>query len=101
MNETTVPQYKIDYIAEVYETVNRFLQEHPYTAADHLTIADFALISSISSLQVYLASDPVKYPNLVAWIKRMEQLPYYEEANGKGVKQFQDLLKSKNFTIVP
>nr|WUG53825.1 glutathione S-transferase [Zeugodacus cucurbitae] len=99
-NETNVPQQKIDEIAEVYATVNKFLQDHPYVAGDNLTIADLSLISSISSLQVYLESDAVKYPNLVAWIKRLEQLPYYEKTNGKGLQQFKDLLKSKNIKIV-
>ncbi|XP_011182209.2 glutathione S-transferase 1-like [Zeugodacus cucurbitae] len=100
-NETDVPQKKIDEIAEVYATVNKFLEDHPYVAGDNLTIADLSLISSISTLQVYLESDAVNYPNLFAWIKRLEQLPYYEEANGKGLKQLTDMLKEKNIKIVP
>ncbi|XP_053962400.1 glutathione S-transferase 1-like [Anastrepha ludens] len=100
-NQTEVPQSKIDQIALIYKTVNSFLKDHPYVAGDHLTIADFPLISAISSLQVYLEIDAVKYPNLVAWFKRAEKLPYYEKANGKGNKQFMDLIKSKNIKIVP
>ncbi|XP_050326386.1 glutathione S-transferase 1-like [Bactrocera neohumeralis] len=100
-NETNVPQQKIDNIAEVYGIVNKFLQDHPYVAGDNLTIADLSLISSISSLHAYLDSDATKYPNLVAWIKRLEQLPYYEKANGNGAKQLIELIKSKNITIVP
>ncbi|XP_014095040.1 glutathione S-transferase 1 [Bactrocera oleae] len=99
-NETNVPQQKINNIAEVYDIVNKLLQNHPYVAGDNLTIADFSLITSISSLQAYLESDVAKYPNLVAWIKRLEQLPYYEKANGNGVKQLIELIKSKNITIV-
>ncbi|XP_049309682.1 glutathione S-transferase 1-like [Bactrocera dorsalis] len=100
-NETNVPQQKIDNMAEVYGIVNKFLQDHPYVAGDNLTIADFSLITSISSLHAFLESDAAKYPNLVAWIKRLEQLPYYEKANGNGTKQLIELIKSKNITIVP
>lgn len=100
-NETNVPQQKIDAITEVYGIVNKFLQDHPYVAGDNLTIADLSLITSISSLQAYIDSDAAKYPNLVAWIKRLEQLPYYEKANGNGTKQLIELIKSKNITIVP
>uniref|UniRef100_A0A0K8TY79 Glutathione S-transferase 1 n=1 Tax=Bactrocera latifrons TaxID=174628 RepID=A0A0K8TY79_BACLA len=100
-NETNVPQQKIDNITEVYGIVNKFLQDHPYVAGDNLTIADLSLIASISSMHAYIDSDATKYPNLVAWIKRLEKLPYYEKANGNGVKQFIELIKSKNITIVP
>ncbi|XP_067634054.1 glutathione S-transferase 1-like [Eurosta solidaginis] len=100
-NKTNIPQYKIDMIVEVYETVNNFLKDKPYVVGNHLTIADFSLISSISTLQVYLVSDPIKYPNLVAWIKRLEQLPYYEEANGKPGKKAEEMIRAKNIKIVP
>ncbi|XP_011208410.1 glutathione S-transferase 1 [Bactrocera dorsalis] len=100
-NETNVPQQKIDNITEVYGIVNKFLQDHPYVAGDNLTIADLSLITSISSMHAYIDSDAAKYPNLVAWIKRLEQLPYYEKANGNGTKQLIELIKSKNITIVP
>lgn len=100
-NETTVPQQKINEIAEFYDIVNKFLQDHPYVAGDNLTIADLSLITTVTTLQVYLESDATKYPNLVAWVKRLEQLPYYGKANGNGLKLFSDLIKSKNIKIAP
>lgn len=30
--------------------------------------------------------DPVSYPNLVKWMDRMKQLPYYHETNGIGAE---------------
>ncbi|XP_036331250.1 glutathione S-transferase 1-like [Rhagoletis pomonella] len=98
-NQTVVPKSQIEIIANVYETVNGFLKDHSYVAGDHLTLADLSLIPAISSLQVYLDIDAVKYPNLLAWFKRAEKLPYYEKANGKGLQQFFDIVKSKNIKI--
>ncbi|SPP75874.1 glutathione S-transferase 1 [Drosophila guanche] len=97
---TTLPQANVDYINEVYDFLETFL-EHDFVAGDHLTIADFSIVSTISSLGVYLELDPVKYPKIAAWLERLKELPYYEEANGSGAAQFMQLMKSKNFTVVP
>ncbi|EDW85741.1 uncharacterized protein Dwil_GK22983 [Drosophila willistoni] len=96
----TIEQAKVDHVDEVYNFVETFLEGQDYIAGDHLTIADFSVVSTITSIGVYLELDTAKYPKIAAWLERLKELPYYEEANGKGAKQFVDLLKSKNFTIV-
>ncbi|KAH8290470.1 hypothetical protein KR054_003476 [Drosophila jambulina] len=97
--EVTLPQKHVDAVTEVYDFVETFL-EHDYLAGDQLTIADFSLVSTITSIGVFQELDLAKYPKIAAWLERLKELPYYEEANGKGAAQFVELLKSKNFTVV-
>ncbi|EDW62181.1 glutathione S-transferase 1 [Drosophila virilis] len=94
-----VPKERIEAIVEVYDFMEAFLQDHSYIAGDQLTIADFSLISSISSALVYVDIEAVKYPKLSAWIKRLEQLPYYGE-NAKGAEQYAAFIRSKNYTVI-
>lgn len=99
LGKTEVPQERIDAITEAYDFVEAFLKDQTYVAGNQLTIADFSLISSISSLVAFVPVDAAKYPKLSAWIKRLEQLPYYAE-NSTGAQQFIAAVKSKPFTVV-
>ncbi|XP_030387164.1 glutathione S-transferase 1-like [Scaptodrosophila lebanonensis] len=101
MNETEIPQSRINALDEVYGFVETFLAENDYVAGMELTIADFSFVSTLTSLETFLEIDASKYGKLTAWLERMKQLPYYDEANGSGVAQFSGLMRSKNFTIVP
>ncbi|KAM8712807.1 hypothetical protein ACLKA7_013179 [Drosophila subpalustris] len=93
-----LPKERLEAIVEVYNLMESFLMKHDYIAGDHLTIADFSLISSISSLVAYVEIDSSKWKKLSAWIKRMEKLPYYSE-NAIGAEQFIALVKNTNFTV--
>jgi glutathione S-transferase len=77
----------------MYEFLESFLDGKEWVAGDAISIADFSLVSSISSLNV-LISIAQKCPNLMAWLKRCESLPECE-ANNRGVKEFAGLLRSK------
>lgn len=60
-----------------YDRLERFFGDNDYMASNQLTIADFSLVAPVSSLVGFCPLDPVTYPKLNAWIKRMESLPYY------------------------
>ncbi|XP_043643103.1 glutathione S-transferase 1-like [Drosophila teissieri] len=97
--QTTIPKERYNAIFEVYDFVETFLTGHDYIAGDQLTIADFSVITSIPALAVFADIDPVKYPKITAWIKRIEELPYFEEACGKGARELDTLFKKFNFTF--
>ncbi|XP_037823317.1 glutathione S-transferase 1-like [Lucilia sericata] len=99
-NETKIPREKIDALHEIYDFLEVFLKDNLYMAGDELTIADFSIVATVTSLEAFVDIDSLKYPKLSAWIKRMKSLPYYEEANGAGVKKFIKIFKSFNITIV-
>ncbi|KAH8407568.1 hypothetical protein KR222_007009, partial [Zaprionus bogoriensis] len=98
-NSTSVERSKIDAVSEAYDLLETFLGDNDYMAGPELSIADFCIGTSVCSLMVFLDLDAGKYPKLAAWLQRLKELPYYEEANGVGAAQFEALLKSKNFTI--
>jgi len=97
-NIKVVPKERIQAVVEVYDFVEAFLKDHDYIAGDHLTVADFSIISTVTSLPAYVEIDPAKYVKLTAWIKRLEKLPYYSE-NSIGAKHFIAVVKAKNFTV--
>ncbi|XP_054738990.1 glutathione S-transferase 1-like [Anastrepha obliqua] len=84
---------KIEAIYQVYERLESFLKEHAYVAGDQLTVADFSLIATITTLFNFAQLDGGKYPKIAEWVKRLEELPYYAEANGEGLKQYSDFIK--------
>lgn len=95
---TVVPKEHLQAIHDAFGFIEAFLKDHDYVAGDKLTIADFSLISSVSSVVAYVDIDASKYPKLSAWVKRMEQLPYYS-ANSEGAQLFVAIVKTKTFTF--
>jgi len=89
----TIPQEIIDEINIAYDFLNKFLEGHNWVAGDNITIADFSLVASTTSLDVLVPINASKYSNVIAWIKRAQQLPYYT-VNQKGVEDFRALMKS-------
>uniref|UniRef100_A0A034W2S2 Glutathione S-transferase 1 n=1 Tax=Bactrocera dorsalis TaxID=27457 RepID=A0A034W2S2_BACDO len=99
-NNTVVPVAKIDAVYKVYEQLESFLQAHPYFAGEQLTVADFSLVATVTALFPFAELDAGKYPKIHEWIRRLEQLPYYAEANAAGVKQYYDVLKAIGFKVL-
>ncbi|XP_017079256.1 glutathione S-transferase 1-like [Drosophila eugracilis] len=99
-NKTEIPQARIDALEGVYKSLNLFLESGDYLAGDNLTIADFHVTAALTGFVVFLPVDATKFPKLAAWVQRIKELPYYEEANGSRATQIIEFIKSKNFTIV-
>lgn len=63
-------------------------------AGETVTIADISLVATLTSCNVVVPINSEKYPKITAWIKTMEQLPYYN-ANKVGLDVLDELIKSK------
>ncbi|XP_064541746.1 glutathione S-transferase 1-like [Drosophila montana] len=94
-----VPREKIDNIIDGYTHLEKFLGDNPYVSGDTVTIADFCCAATASSLPAMLPIDPEKYPKIIAWLARLSELPYYQEANNEGAEKYINILKDA-FTIV-
>lgn len=91
-----IAKEKIAQIHEAYTLLETFLAENRYFAGTALTIADFSLVSTVSSLHYTFAPvDVAQWPKLSTWLTRISQLPYYEEANGTAVKEMGEFIRSK------
>ncbi|RWS25159.1 glutathione S-transferase 1: isoform D-like protein [Leptotrombidium deliense] len=78
---------------------DHFLKKHKYVAADHLTLADFSILSTISG-SLCFGYDLYKYENIKAWLDRLErELPFYDKAVNEFVssmkKWIQENIKSE------
>ncbi|KAK5642254.1 hypothetical protein RI129_008421 [Pyrocoelia pectoralis] len=80
----TIPQDKADVIRGVYDFLEKFLEGHDFIAGDSLTIADFSIVSSLSFLEPFVSLTQIRNPLLLSWFQRMQDLPYYVEANKIG-----------------
>lgn len=74
----------IDETVKVYEILEKFLEGKKWVACDHVTIADFSLLSTITTLDSLIPING-RFPNIVAWIKRGEELPYYHVNEGSKI----------------
>lgn len=80
-------------IDDAFKFFDIFLENSEFAAGDKLTIADFALVATVSTFDV-LNYDISSYKNVTAWYKRVkETAPGYEEANGKNALIFKTFLK--------
>nr|ARN17841.1 glutathione-S-transferase 2 [Cephus cinctus] len=82
---------KIDKPMEFLEI---FLEGQNYVAGDKLTIADIALIVTVSNFEV-VNYDYNKFKNISRWFARVKaEIPKYEEINGEGLRAFKALAES-------
>lgn len=71
------------------------MEKSTFAAGEHLTIADFSIIATISSANALVPIASNRFPKIVDYISRIQALPYYKEANQNGLEKFIGLVKSK------
>lgn len=86
---------RVEYVQKSWELLEAFLESSDYVCGSELTIADFACISTVCSIDNIAPIDAAKYPKLLAWIKRMESIPHYDSLCGAHGKQLQEVVRSK------
>uniref|UniRef100_A0A1B0GQT5 glutathione transferase n=1 Tax=Phlebotomus papatasi TaxID=29031 RepID=A0A1B0GQT5_PHLPP len=90
---TTIEKDKKDKAYQILENLNTFMEGKPYAAGNELTIADLALLATITSFYEMGANIP-KFKNITSWYKRLESIPGFKE-NGEGAKALGEYVKSK------
>ncbi|KAK4877116.1 hypothetical protein RN001_009622 [Aquatica leii] len=92
---TSIPKENADNLAAAYDFLETFLEGHEYIAGDSLTIADMSIIASLSGIVHFVPVAQNKHPKLSKWMNKMQQLPYYVEANQVGTDKLVGFLQSK------
>lgn len=87
-----VSSEKIEEFYEEFDKLEMLLKDSEYLVDDTMTIADLCVLPTVTSLTYYAPLDLEMYPNLIAWIERLAQLPYYE-INVDGLKEMEVLLE--------
>ena len=72
--------------------MDKLIDGRKYAAGDRLTIADLALVATVSTLDM-LDYDFSGYKNVKEWYKWVQETaPKYEEANHKNALMFKQLV---------
>lgn len=82
----------ITSLEESYEFVEKYLQNSPYLVTDHVTLADVACVSSVTSLHCLVPIDD-RFVKLKEWIERLKQYDWYQK-NVPGLADFDNIFKS-------
>lgn len=85
-------------LAKIYDALvllDQYLEGHFFAVGNRITIADFALVATVSTLEA-TGVDLLKYSNVKRWLERCkEQMTGYEDVNGKQVEAMGKFLKPK------
>lgn len=79
---------KYQKLEEAFGFLNTFLEGSKYAAGDSLTLADLALVASVSTIELIKDFDINKFPKVAAWYKLCkETIPGYD-INQAGIDEF-------------
>ncbi|XP_065088536.1 glutathione S-transferase 1-like [Ochlerotatus camptorhynchus] len=91
--KTELDPVNVDYFNIGLQLLEDTLQADYYTG-DRMTLADLSCVSSVSSFDAILPISRERFPKTFGWLRRMEQLPYYREANGEGARKLSKVVES-------
>lgn len=61
-----------------------------YLCGQSMSVADIIAVITVDHLELVQSTD--EYPKIKAWMKRMKELPYYNELNGQHVIEFKQIV---------
>ncbi|XP_060520843.1 uncharacterized protein LOC132698667 [Cylas formicarius] len=79
-------------ILEVYDFLNKFLENRIWLVGNSVTIADISLLSTVTSLAAILPVDATQFSNVSKWLKGAEDLPFFN-VNKPGLESFSAFVK--------
>ncbi|KAF9417863.1 hypothetical protein HW555_005160 [Spodoptera exigua] len=98
----TIEKELLDDALEGYSFLEAFLSRSKYIAADHVTIADIAILSVMTSLSQILPVDLhsklfciFRYPKTTVWLEHLKEMPYCKKYNEEGANALAALVKSR------
>lgn len=91
--ESELSQVKLDYFVRCFGLLEAFLENGNYLCGNDLTVADFACVTTLSSIDQFAPVDETMYPKLAGWLHRMADIPYYNEITLEAAKNHQNIIK--------
>ncbi|XP_016968912.2 uncharacterized protein LOC108036992 [Drosophila rhopaloa] len=88
----TAEQFK--KVEDSFELLNTFLECQDYVAGDHLTVADIAILGSVSTFDA-LEFDVNKYPNVAKWYTNAKKITPGWEENWEGAMELKKVIEKK------
>uniref|UniRef100_A0A182QFG8 glutathione transferase n=1 Tax=Anopheles farauti TaxID=69004 RepID=A0A182QFG8_9DIPT len=85
---------KLEKLEEALHLLDGFLTNNPYAAGPNVTLADYSLVATVSTLEV-IEYDLSKYPAVAAWYEGCKGLMVdFHAINDEGMEQYRAYLKS-------
>lgn len=92
--ETDIPQEKVNAIDHALNILDVFLEGSHFLVGAGLTIADICSALTIPFLAVFTPISEDRYPNIVAWSRRISQtIPFFDDMNGIYPEQYRQLIQ--------
>lgn len=86
---------KANALKQSLDYLDGYLEDTEYAAGEFLSIADFAILASVTHLDG-LEYSYKAYENINRWANKLKsELPYYKECNEEGIAMFKDWVKSR------
>lgn len=89
------PDEGIKGIYAAYDFLETFLKDDLFMVGNKITVADYCLVATISTLQIIVPISEDKYPKLADWFARIKSVPFYHEVNGQFIEKFRQFIDSK------
>jgi glutathione S-transferase len=84
----------LERFEETLGFLETYLSQTTFVAADHLTIADFTIMTSLMSAKVCCGHDLSKYPKIVAYYAKCEtEIKGFHEINDAGMEEFRQFME--------
>lgn len=75
--EHSIPQELLKDAEDALSIFNTLLEGSRFAAGDEVTVADFCLIASVTTLDFDVPVDKEKYLRVATWVKEIKKLPCY------------------------
>lgn len=92
---TQITEKAFERIDEACEFLNSFLEDRTWLCGDEITIADLSILCTMTAVEIAMAIDPEKYPNLADWLQRGKEIPVFKEANEECLEKTQEFMTEK------
>ncbi|XP_046964972.1 glutathione S-transferase D7-like [Vanessa cardui] len=79
-------------IDEAFSVVEAYLQKNKYIAADHLTLADISLASTVAPIHAVYKIDEKRFPRCKEWLELLNKEEIFKEINEPGAALFANIM---------
>lgn len=90
----------IEALYAAFDFLERFLEEGDYLVGDTVTLADLCCVTSVYSAAAIMSLDQDRYSRTVAWLDRLNQLPYIRDINATSASGFRALMNKNKEEIL-
>uniref|UniRef100_A0A3F2YW00 glutathione transferase n=1 Tax=Anopheles dirus TaxID=7168 RepID=A0A3F2YW00_9DIPT len=93
--EITDPSDHLYPIEETIDALELYLHESRYTALDHLSVADFSIMATLTSVNLLTPITADRWPRVVEWYEEMQALPHYDDQQRAGVEKIGEMYREQ------